>query len=193
MRKQRPLADYDLASELQVYRLDNPGENKTANLFLEFIESTPAYLLREYPHGHVTGSAFVIDDRCRETLLVHHRKLLLWVQPGGHADGNPDIPAVADQELQEETGLSRYTRVGSSIFDIDRHTIPARGGVPEHYHYDVRFLFRATRDHKLVVSDESIDLKWFDLAAIVQGEVPERGDSIDESVQRMARKALGYE
>ena len=31
----------------------------------------------------------------------------MWLQLGGHADGNPDIPAVAMREAREESGLER--------------------------------------------------------------------------------------
>ncbi|MEZ4743472.1 MAG: hypothetical protein R3B45_13685 [Bdellovibrionota bacterium] len=48
-------------------------------------------------------------------------------------------------------------------FDFDIHHIPATKGKPEHLHYDVRYVMIAD-DHKLEISDESIDLRWFDLS-----------------------------
>ena len=67
-------------------------------------------------------------------------------------------------------------------FDLDVHTIPARKGEPEHDHHDVRFLLLATGDERCVISDESIDLRWFalDEVASVTTEV---------SVLRMIEKS----
>lgn len=77
-------------------------------------------------------------------LLTHHRKLGAWFQLGGHADGESDVSKVALQEALEESGLQDLELVGEHIFDIDIHLIPARKGDPDHYHFDVRFLVRAS-------------------------------------------------
>ena len=55
------------------------------------------------------------------------------MQPGGHADGDENIFAVAVREGNEETGIQKL--IGTEeIFDIDIHTIPARKDFPEHFH-----------------------------------------------------------
>jgi 8-oxo-dGTP pyrophosphatase MutT (NUDIX family) len=38
-------------------------------------------------------------------LLIYHKKLDKWLQPGGHADGEEDLHKVAKSELEEETGV----------------------------------------------------------------------------------------
>ena len=50
--------------------------------------------------------------------------------------------------------------VGSGVFDIGIHRIPARGDEPEHDHYDVRFLLQVTSDEELVQNRESKELRW---------------------------------
>jgi 8-oxo-dGTP pyrophosphatase MutT (NUDIX family) len=94
--------------------------------------------------------------------LTHHKKLNIWVQLGGHADGDPDVAQVAYREAIEESGLAGLQFVDRELFDIDIHQIPARGNEAAHYHYDCRFLFRAVDDH-YTVSDESHDLQWVPL------------------------------
>ena len=105
----------------------------------------------------------------------------MWLQPGGHADGTADLVQVARAELAEETGVSNARLVSPFPFDIDLHEIPARPGVPDHYHYDVRYHFSVSRRSPLVVSHESHAVQWVpltDLAAY----------TTEESILRMVRK-----
>lgn len=134
--------------------------------------------------GHFTGSAWLVDRAAQRILLTHHRKLNRWLQLGGHADGDPDLAQVALREAEEESGL-RKLAVDPEIFDLDRHVIPARGGDPEHFHYDVRFVVRTTGAEDFVVGDESHALAWRDIASIAGDE------TADESLRRMARRWIG--
>jgi 8-oxo-dGTP pyrophosphatase MutT (NUDIX family) len=116
-------------------------------------------------------------------LLTHHRKLGLWLQLGGHADGDRDLVRAALREAQEESGLQGLS-IEDDIFDLDRHWIPEHKGVPAHWHYDVRYIVRAGTDEAFVVSDESHALAWRGIAELA-GEA-----DADPSVRRMAQKWL---
>src|ERR1043165_802932 len=70
---------------------------------LAFVHDNPDCLERSNLAGHLTASAFVIDRERRHLLLIHHKALGRWLQPGGHADGDPDLRAVARREVSEET------------------------------------------------------------------------------------------
>jgi 8-oxo-dGTP pyrophosphatase MutT (NUDIX family) len=78
-------------------------------------------------------------------LLLHHSKLHLWLQPGGHGEpGESTGEAVASREVAEETGLEpRLHPTAPRPFDVDIHRIPARKLEPEHEHLDLRYLFLA--------------------------------------------------
>jgi 8-oxo-dGTP pyrophosphatase MutT (NUDIX family) len=96
--------------------------------------------------GHVTASGVVLSPDLTTVLLVHHRALDRWLQPGGHVEpSDPDVEAAARREVLEETGLRTLARVGAdgAPFDVDVHPIPARPGQPAHRHFDVRFVFVA--------------------------------------------------
>jgi 8-oxo-dGTP pyrophosphatase MutT (NUDIX family) len=98
---------------------------------------------RRIPEGHLTGSAVVVSAAGEGTLLLHHRKLDRWLQPGGHADpGEATGEGVALREALEETGLAGLTlhpRAPRPL-DVDVHDIPARGAEPAHEHLDLRYL-----------------------------------------------------
>jgi 8-oxo-dGTP pyrophosphatase MutT (NUDIX family) len=176
----------DLESLLRAYARQWPDEGSTASLFAGLTASgLPGVdpFRRERLDGHFTGSAWVVSADGSRTLLMHHRKLERWLQPGGHADGERDLAQVALREAAEETGLAGL-EVDPAIFDLDRHAIPARGSEPEHWHYDVRFVVRARGAEAFVVNEEALGLAWKPVR-----EVAER-PAYDPSLRRMARKWL---
>jgi 8-oxo-dGTP pyrophosphatase MutT (NUDIX family) len=162
-------------------RTADPHEAAMTAEIIRFVEEHPDCLVRTCVPGHLTGSAWIVDAPRRRVLLTHHGRLDKWLQPGGHADGDPDLLAVALREAREETGLTRLRAVSVEVFDVDRHWIPARGEAPGHWHLDLRFLLEADPDEELVVSDESHDLMWVELARVAVLN-PE------EAMLRMVRK-----
>ncbi len=130
---------------------------------LDFLVQADAPYERINDVGHITASAFLLNSDRTKFLLMHHKKLNLWVQPGGHCDGNSDILQVAMRETQEESGVSEIIPIIANIFDIDVHLIPANSKEKEHYHYDIRFLLKTLNNDNLVQNDESHELRWIDL------------------------------
>lgn len=171
------------AAELDAYRAAWPAEAAVVDLFAALAGDAADPYRRERLAGHFTASAFVVDRSGMRTLLTHHRKLGLWLQPGGHADGDSDLQAVALNEAREETGLPDL-RLEPGLFDLDRHCIPEHKGVPAHWHFDARYVVRAGEVETFVVSDESHALAWRDIAALAADA------NADASLRRMARKWL---
>ena len=179
----RGMQMHELPAELDRYRTRWPSEAATVDLFLALLAEGGEAFRRERLAGHFTASAWVVAADGARTLLTHHRKLGLWLQPGGHADGDTELPRAALKEAEEETGLPGL-RIESGIFDLDRHWIPEHKGVPAHWHYDVRYVVHAGADEAFVVSEESHALAWREIAELAQEE------AADASVRRMAQKWL---
>lgn len=152
-----------LVKNIRAYRSPYVEEEGFREKFLSLLDLEPDCFFRHLAHGHITGSALVINPEGTHVLLLHHRKLDRWLQPGGHADGDEDVARVAEKEAREETGLESIQLVSPEILDLDIHTIPARDMDAEHLHYDIRFLFTADPLEPLRQNRESKGLAWLPL------------------------------
>lgn len=157
---------FTFRKQLELYRTPYEEEALFISDFTSLTEDPLAYK-RERLAGHFTASSWIVNKKRTHTLLTLHRKLGRWLQLGGHADGNENLIEVALKEAKEESGLQNLRLVEEQIFDLDKHIIPERPHVPEHYHYDVRFLLEADMDEPLQISEESISLAWFSFDSVV--------------------------
>ncbi|MEO7066371.1 MAG: NUDIX hydrolase [Rhodanobacter sp.] len=172
-----------LTDALQRYRDQWQGEAILVDAFQHFLHTSANVFDRTHTSGHFTGSSWLVSSDGTRVLLMHHRKLNRWLQPGGHADGDSDLARVALREAREETGVPDL-QVEDAIFDLDRHRIPARAEESEHWHYDVRYVVRAGMDECFVVNQESNGLAWRPVQDVAND------GSLDLSLRRMARKWL---
>lgn len=185
-----PEAMTPLPTLLDRYESLWPAENAMVHRVRALLSAHSDCYLRTCVPGHITGSAWVLSaDRAR-CLLLHHRKLGKWLQPGGHADGDPNVLRVAMREAEEESGLTQLEPLIDgelTPLDVDVHLIPERRAAdgkvtePAHEHHDIRFLLAASDEQPLVLSDESHELRWCTPKEIEQF-------TQEESVLRLLRK-----
>jgi 8-oxo-dGTP pyrophosphatase MutT (NUDIX family) len=171
---------HTLLSQLNNYQPSAPEEQAYKKRMISFLQAYPDCFKRTLEIGHFTASAWLLNKDHSQALLMHHRKLDMWVQLGGHCDGNENILEVALKEAQEESGIDDIEAVSTDIFDIDIHLIPANSKEKEHYHYDVRFLLHVTGNQDIIQNHESKALRWFSK----DQDLPTK----ERSVIRMAEK-----
>ncbi len=157
----------DLVSILQGYSANNSTESEHVQQIIDFVVGNDSAYTRSHK-GHITAGAWVVDGKGM-VLLNHHKKLNMWLQIGGHCDGDNNIARVAQREVLEETGLIFDSIDASNIYNVAVFDVPANSKTnePAHKHYDINYLF-VTEDKTVTVSDESIDLQWVTIDEALQ-------------------------
>lgn len=175
--KQEPLLQL-----LSAHQPIDSHEQQTLARLTAFVREHEKFYSRDLLIGHVTGSAWIVDETFSHALLLHHGKLNKWLQPGGHIEDDADLLRASLREAYEETGVNVRSH-STAIFDVDVHEIPERTNEPAHFHYDIRFLLVADKTAPLIVTSESKELAWVALENISQL-------TQEESVLRMAQKTI---
>lgn len=176
----------DLIYQLKDYLNKYPDERIKVDNILEFINRENECFERNNWNGHFTGSAWIVDDTRNWVLMTKHLQLNMWLQLGGHAEGNSNLFKVALKEAIEESGLTKFTPLSSQIFDLDIHQIPRFKNLPSHLHYDVRYIFEAKiKNEKIIISDESHDVSWVNKNDVLN-------KNSEESISRMLNKMKEY-
>ncbi len=117
---------------------------------------------------HITGSAIVVGSR--GTVLLEHKRLGMWLQPGGHVDLGESPWDAALREAREETGLNvRFTEQPPRLVHVDVH----QGG-RGHTHLDLRYLLDGGDADPAPPPDESQQVEWLDWPVAVERAGDER-------------------
>lgn len=123
-------------------------------------------------NGHIVASGFVYSIKDKKFLVMYHNDMKRYTYPGGHIDSS-DINTLeaAIREVKEETGLTHFKKVSMSNnelvpIDIDTHIISynERLKLPQHYHFDFRYLFVVDKMFDVKVDKTELsNYKWIDL------------------------------
>lgn len=180
MKKERM---FNLVNELKNYKSFDKDEESDRLKTLEFLSQQTNCFSRSNLLGHVNAGGLVVDGY-GNILLNHHKILDMWFQFGGHSDGNENSLEVAKREIEEESGIKDIDLLTNGIFDVCVNLIDSneKKHEPEHYHYDINFLFK-TSSKNFVVSSESKELKWVSI-----DEALKLINSEDKSMRRMIEK-----
>ena len=146
-------------------------ERRSLRAFVEAFDQLGEPFAQESNSIHVTGSALVVGPR--GVVLLKHKRLGFWLQPGGHIDPGESPWAAALREAREETGLE-VNFVGPlddegvpELLHVDVH--PGGRG---HTHLDVRYLFDGGDADPDPPEGESQEIGWYDWEAAVEQADP---------------------
>jgi len=122
--------------------------------------------------GHIVVGAFIYAKKESKFLVLYHKDLKMFLYPGGHINNDDNTPLyAAKREIKEETGLDNLEQLYLSEnelipIDIDTHKIDynERLKLPEHYHFEFRYLFMIDRISDVKIDDEELSkYKWIDI------------------------------
>lgn len=176
-----------LINQLEQHQTAHHEEALFRQQVTDFLLRNDEFWQRTTLEGHVTGSAWVLSPDGSHALLIHHKKLDRWLQPGGHVDEtDATVADTARREAVEECGLADLTLLQPAFFDVDVHEIPERAQVPAHFHYDLRYLFRAGNMELAADFAEVKNIRWVPLLDLI-------GEETAPSIRRMALKTVASE
>ena len=167
----------EIQTMLAAYTARYPDERAAMEPFVRYVASfdAPALYDRKNFVGHLTAGALIVSRQTGCVLLLKHKQLGKWLQPGGHVEASDaSVLDAAFREAREETGIGRdrlelLAPSGSLLpvpADADGHYIPPcpSKGEDEHRHFDMRFVFLFDGDPRVVIDRaESDGFRWVTL------------------------------
>ena len=133
------------------------------------------------------ATVYVVKDA--KVLLVFHKKLNMWLPPGGHIDEN-ELPCdAAKREVLEETGLNvelvrEEYPLGNGVRKLAHPKVLQLEDIEEgHQHIDLVY-YGTIRDGNLKFNErEHNDIKWFSIDDL-------NSANLHESVRAYGKKAI---
>ena len=165
--------------DIRAYAPQSEQEEADRRIILAWAERLgDAVLTRESESAHLTASGLVLNGSRTKVLMARHDLYRVWAWTGGHADGDPDLLAVALREAREETGLVHVAPVFPEIFSLETLWVEGhekRGKyVPCHLHLNVTYLLEADAGDALRAKpDENSGVRWFMLDEAVEASTEE--------------------
>ncbi len=150
------------------------------------------------PKHFVATALMVRDDHI---LLIHHKKIGLWLPPGGHIETWEDPIAALRREVREETGLEieilsdsvdpRASDEVVHVLPLPHHIQIERMADGPHDHIDLVYLCRV-RPGEAQRNEESLGLRWFSRKDLASTDIVENvrffaRQAIDEVANREGR------
>ena len=139
---------------------------------------------------HFTATGIVFNNE-KKILMIHHKKLKVWLPPGGHVDENETPEEAVVREIYEETGIQaaiRSEKIEKHPIELERpFTIMLEDieGDGTHFHIDMIYLCTALNEELVLQKTEANDIGWFSYEEIL---------SLDtfENVRYTVKKAIEH-
>lgn len=160
-----------LKNLIENYKPYNEQEVADKEFVLELFNVFDDLLTRDNKFAHFTASNMVFNKTRDKVLMIYHNIYNSWGWTGGHADGDSDLFNVAQKELQEETGITKFKPLTRDIFALDVGGVIAhvkRGKfVSAHMHLNATYVFEADEQEILTIkADENSNVAWINISDI---------------------------
>jgi len=155
----------DARAVLEAWLAPDEAQETLRATYVAHLDAHDDATSRECHPDHLTASALVVSHDHARAVLTLHSVIGRWLQTGGHCE--PHDVALADaalREAREETGIDDLAIDPVPVL-LSRHEVPC-GPVRPSHHLDVQFVAVAPAGAEPVMSEESIDLRWFPLDAV---------------------------
>lgn len=153
---------------LDQWQAPDAAQGSLRHAVLAFLHGRTDACHRDCAPGHITASTLVLDDSGSQVLLTLHPRIGRWVQLGGHCErDDANILAAALREATEESGIAGL-RIEPELAAVHVHPVTCSLGVPTR-HLDLQFVAHAPAGARIVISDESQDLRWWPTVALPPG------------------------
>jgi 8-oxo-dGTP pyrophosphatase MutT (NUDIX family) len=145
----------DLRALVEGHEPSSPRETSAKVRFLAELDRLVSPCDEHADVTHVTASGIVVGRR--GTVLHLHKRLGIWMQPGGHIDAGETPATAARREATEELGLAvEHPESGPLLLHLDVHDA-ALG----HTHLDLRYLLIGRDADPHPPPDESPEARWY--------------------------------
>lgn len=170
-----------------------PNEQQRQEKFIEYLKNHDDKQITDWNNfdGHVVAGGFIYAKEEKKFLVIYHNDLKMFLYPGGHIEIDDINPLeTSKREIYEETGINKLEQIILSNnelipIDIDTHLIPynKRLDLPEHYHFEFRYLFTIDSIKNVKLDkEESSRYKWIDIDELREdknyGKILEKIESI---------------
>ncbi|MGI5287133.1 NUDIX hydrolase [Nonomuraea polychroma] len=174
----------DAVAVLSAWTAPTPEEEALRQEFLDHLRAHDDAMLRACVPGHLTATTAVLSHDGTQVLLTLHPKAGMWLPMGGHCEvSDTSLAAVALREAWEESGISGLELLPGPLA-VDKHVVWCHP--PTSWHLDVEYAAVAPPGAEAVISEESLDLRWFPI-----DEIPDLSDEATRRLAKRGQAALG--
>lgn len=160
-----------LLNVIEKYLKIFPEEYERQLKLIEYLNKSDDNSITDWNNfsGHIVAGGFVYAKQENQFLVLWHKDLQMYLYPGGHTDSSDKNPLeTSKREIKEETGLQDLEQLKLSDselipIDIDTHIIGynSRLNLPEHYHFDFRYLFMIEKIEDIKMDTEELsEYRW---------------------------------
>lgn len=174
----------DAVAVLSQWAAPDAGQDGLRRDYLDHLAAHPEGVAKAGPPAHLTASCLVVDAAHERVLLTLHRRAREWFQFGGHLEaGDASLWAAARREAREESGLACLEPLKQPV-QLDRHVLVGDFGRC-HEHLDVRYVAVAPDGATGLVSEESLDVRWWPVDDLPPGTRDELTPLVSRALQAL--------